>query len=78
MDIMAWDPQLSELVVVEVKTRSSSAFGDPSLAVSRGKIRSMHAVALAYCAEQHIDSDYRFDIIAITPGGIEHYPNVAW
>lgn len=78
IDIIALDTDKQELVFVEVKTRSSAAFGDPSLAVTRKKLISLARVAKAYCRQQHLELDYRFDTIAVLPGKIEHFQNITW
>jgi putative endonuclease len=78
IDIVALDEKHEELVFIEVKTRSNSYYGNPSTAVNRDKIRSMNFVANIYLKRSHLDYDYRFDIVAITPEGIEHYENVTW
>ena len=78
IDIIAWDTVHSELVFVEVKTRSSGDYGDPSAAVGWRKLRSLQKVARIYLKQHRVQSDYRFDIIAITPNGIEHFENVTW
>ncbi len=72
LDIVAVDGDT--LVFVEVKTRSSLAYGDPAEAVSRAKAARLRTLALRYLAE-HDDrywSQVRFDVVAVlrrTPGG---------
>ena len=78
IDIVALDEIHEELAFIEVKTRSTSYYGNPSTAVDRQKLKSMNFVASIYLKRSKLDYDYRFDIIAITPGGIEHYENVTW
>lgn len=75
---MALDEAHEELVFFEVKTRNTDFYGSPADAVSRAKINSMNFVANHYLRKSHFDYDYRFDIIAITPTGIEHYENITW
>ncbi len=75
---MALDAELDEVVFIEVKTRSHPFYGDPSHAVGRDKLRSMQYVAAVFRRERHLDKDYRFDIISILPGQIEHFENVTW
>lgn len=53
------------LVIVEVKTRNSSALGDPSNAVTRNKQRQIIKVANAYIQKNAINKDVRFDVVAI-------------
>jgi putative endonuclease len=79
LDIVALDPQLDEVVFVEVKTRSSGEFGEASIAVGRKKVLSMIKTAEIYMKENDLtDKDYRFDIITIVGTKINHYPNVTW
>ncbi len=78
VDIIAMDVQLNELVFVEVKTRKTDFFGDPSAAVGYKKMRSLEKVAALYRKEKKIWNDFRFDIIAVLPSSIEHYPNISW
>lgn len=67
LDIVARDG--AELVFVEVKTRSSSAFGSPAEAVNRAKIARVRQLALHWL-DEHRDSDrfwasVRFDVISV-------------
>jgi putative endonuclease len=58
------------LVFVEVKTRSSLAFGDPAEAVNAAKANRLRRLAARWLAE-HPDTywpEIRFDIIAIIRG----------
>ncbi len=57
------------LVVVEVKTRSDSRFGNPEDAVDERKIMRTVMAADAYVRLKRIDLDVRFDIVAITEDG---------
>ena len=72
IDIIAADGEV--LVFVEVKTRSSLAYGDPAEAVSAAKAARLRRLAVRYLAE-HDDrfwSQLRFDVISVlrrTPGG---------
>lgn len=78
IDLIALDQETDELVFVEVKTRGSSFFGNPSQAVNKIKLRSMQYVAGAYRRARGFRNDYRFDIISILPGKIEHFKNITW
>jgi putative endonuclease len=66
------------LVIVEVKTRRSLAFGSPVEAVTRRKIRQLRSLALAWLDERSIHAPaLRFDLVAVTipPAGqpvVEH------
>lgn len=64
IDIVALDGDM--LVVVEVKTRSTSRWGDPELAVGPTKRRNLMRAATEL--QQHLpeDRELRFDLISIT------------
>ena len=53
------------LAVVEVKTRSSIAFGDPEEFISRNKIQLLKRAANAYVNMNRLNLDVRFDYIGI-------------
>lgn len=53
------------LVIVEVKTRNSSALGQPYLAVSLAKQRQIIHVANQYVRERQVKEEVRFDIFSI-------------
>jgi len=64
MDIIAQEKDT--LVFVEVKTRTSMAFGPPQLAVTKFKQRQMSKVALCFLKEKKLeDVKARFDVVAI-------------
>jgi len=54
------------LAVIEVKTRSSSYFGNPQDFVNPKKIKLLISAIDNYVTERDLDIDVRFDIIAIT------------
>jgi putative endonuclease len=54
-----------KLVIVEVKTRNSSALGQPYLAVSLAKQRQIIHIANQYIRERNITEEVRFDIFSI-------------
>ena len=56
----------AELVVVEVKTRASDAFGTPFEAVSSKKRRSLLAAAAEYRALSEWRGPIRFAVVGIT------------
>ncbi|HEY6875105.1 MAG TPA: YraN family protein [Candidatus Dormibacteraeota bacterium] len=56
----------SELVIVEVKTRSSDAFGTPAEAVGLGKRRALMAAAAEYRALAGWRGPIRFAIVGLT------------
>jgi putative endonuclease len=65
-----------QLVIVEVKTRSSDYFELPQDAVNRKKQRLIVEAADAYVQKYNLDLDTRFDIISIISHGktfkVEH------
>lgn len=78
IDILAADGPV--LVFVEVKTRTSEAFGPAKAAVTPAKQRKISQVALACMKEPgHAGKKARFDVVAVTLGPgkptIEHIPN---
>ena len=57
------------LVFIEVKTRTSTAFGPPQLAVNASKQKQLSKVALTYLKEKHLEEvKARFDVVAILLG----------
>lgn len=67
MDIIA--SEKDTLAFVEVKTRTSTAFGPPQLAVNSSKQRQMSKVALNFLKEKRLeDVKARFDVVAILLG----------
>ena len=54
-----------EVVVVEVKTRSSARHGDPEDAVGPVKQRKLVRAAEAYLEAFDLDLDLRFDIVSV-------------
>ena len=63
LDIVA---QIGHTVVfVEVKTRSTAYFGDPSEAVSPAKQKRLIQAANDYLVEHGIDLEARFDVMSI-------------
>ena len=63
IDIIVRDEEF--IVFAEVKTRSSSQWGNPEEAVSKGKIKRIVEAADFYLNENDIDCPARFDIIAV-------------
>lgn len=54
------------LVAVEVKTRTSTDYGDPQDFVNSKKIRLLTKAVDEYIQRRELDVEVRFDIIAIT------------
>jgi putative endonuclease len=63
VDIIARDQ--NELVIVEVKLRSTDYFGDPSEAVTLKKQRFLIEAAESYLEKIEEDPEVRFDIVSI-------------
>jgi putative endonuclease len=61
----------STIVFVEVKTRSTAFFGDPSEAVSMSKQKRLIQAANDYLRERELDAEARFDIVSIVSSGNE-------
>ena len=67
VDIIAKEKDV--IVFVEVKTRTSTLFGPPQLAVTRAKQNQLSKVALNFLKEKRIeDAKARFDVVAILLG----------
>jgi putative endonuclease len=69
LDIVARDGDL--LVFVEVKTRSSTAFGDPAEAVGPQKAARIRRLALQWLAETDdaFAPNLRFDVVSVLRRG---------
>jgi len=64
MDIIAQEKDT--LAFIEVKTRTSTAFGPPQLAVNLAKQMQLSKVALNFLKEKRLeDVKARFDVVAI-------------
>lgn len=59
------------IVVCEVKTRSSSAFGHPLEAVTAAKAARIRRLAAQFLAEQGVRGQIRFDVVAILGNELE-------
>ena len=70
IDILARKDDI--LAVVEVKTRSSTAFGDPHEFVKPRQIKNLVKAVNHYIESRDLDVETRFDIIAISKSG-QHY-----
>ncbi|HSC70130.1 MAG TPA: YraN family protein [Candidatus Methylomirabilis sp.] len=67
------------LVFIEVKARTSNAFGPPHLAVHRRKQRQIVRAAQWYLAEQRTpDAPSRFDVLAVTFRKDGGPPRIDW
>lgn len=78
IDIIAQEEE-GVIVVVEVKTRNSSVFGNPQEFVTPGKIKLLVKAANEYIISNGLDVEVRFDIIAVLKNkkqeNIEHFIN---
>lgn len=82
LDIVCIDADMSILLFVEVKTRSTDVWGDPDLAIDLEKKSNIINAAAAYIRVYHLEHlDIQYDTISIvgTPDcehSIEHKENV--
>jgi putative endonuclease len=68
LDLVALSPD-KEIVFVEVKTRSSAAYGDPLESISATKLHRIQRLALAWLAmHQRLGWPYRIDVAGILLG----------
>ncbi|SFE02446.1 YraN family protein [Thermophagus xiamenensis] len=65
IDIIAWDHD--ELVIVEVRTRTSENHEHPRDTISTAKINSIIAATETYILEHELDCQTRFDVICWIP-----------
>lgn len=76
IDIIA-QKEPKTLVVVEVKTRNSSAFGNPQEFVTPKKIKHLVKAANEYVIQNNLDVEVQFDIMAVLKNKkeerIEHF-----
>lgn len=73
IDIIAKEKKT--FVFVEVKTRKNTVYGAPQFAVTGYKQKHLALAALTFIKKKILNSDYRFDIIAICSDKIEHIKN---
>ena len=67
VDIIALHEKV--IVFVEVKARSSRAYGRPEMSVTPRKQRQLAKVALSYLQSKNfLDRDARFDVVAVEVG----------
>ena len=63
IDLVAMDGE--ELVIVEVKTRTTNFFGDPAGFLKQGQQKRIIRTADAYIKEKNLDVETRFDVVGI-------------
>jgi len=70
----------NQLVFVEVKTRSNTAYGYPEEAVTEGKIQHMAASIEWYLDQQNkFNSNWRVDVISVIgKPGSKKSPKIDW
>jgi putative endonuclease len=77
IDIIARDKTF--LVVAEVKTRTSTMFGEPEVFVNRQKQRNLIKAANAYLEKKNLLLECRFDILSVLKNGeryqVKHIQN---
>lgn len=54
-----------ELVIVEVKTRSTDYFGNPEEAINKAKEEHLIYAAEAYLEEHNLNLEVRYDVLAV-------------
>lgn len=70
LDVVARRP--GTLVICEVKTRASDAFGGPAAAVSRAKQMKLRAAALRFLADHGLhERDLRFDVACVVGATVD-------
>ncbi|MBI2118450.1 MAG: YraN family protein [Elusimicrobia bacterium] len=68
--------QENTIIFVEVKYRSSLSHGVPQLTVLPYKQNRLIKSALTFIKKNNLQGhDFRFDVLALFPAGIEHIPN---
>lgn len=80
-DIVALDQKAQQLVIVEVKTRTSEEYTSPLSAITKDKKRRLRNIAKYYLStHKKYNLDVRFDVISIVmapnkPVKLEHIPS---
>ena len=63
IDLVARDG--NEIVIVEVKTRGTDAFGEPEVFVNKTKQKKLIRAANHYLEQNNLSDEVRFDVIGI-------------
>ena len=69
IDLIMKDPISSEIVFVEVRTRTFSEFGTPEESITSRKARSLNRSIAMYMQKLPWKTQYRLDLVAITLTG---------
>jgi putative endonuclease len=73
IDLVAQDGDT--VVFVEVRARSSDAFGSAAETVTRPKRLKLIKTAQAFAQRRNLDAPQRFDVVALSPEGVTHIPD---
>lgn len=67
IDLVAKDGD--QLVIVEVKTRGTNAYGEPEMFVTRAKQKKLIRAANWYMEHKKLTNEVRFDVVGIVKNG---------
>ncbi len=77
IDIIAKDNEY--IVFVEVKYRKNNNYGFPREAVGAAKQKNIITTAMSYIEENNLENvDFRFDVLEVLDGAVEHIKNAFW
>lgn len=81
IDLIAFEQSSSYLVFVEVKSRTTEAFGRPEESINNQKKRRLESIISLYITETGYPGSYRFDVIMVKKNRhqtvINHLKNVS-
>ena len=81
IDLIAFEQLSSCLVFVEVKSRTTEAFGRPEESINNQKKRRLESIISLYITETGYPGSYRFDVIIVKKNRnktvINHLNNVS-
>lgn len=76
VDIIAFDPETKYIVFVEVKYRSTNAFGRPIEAITPDKVRKIQITSQVFLKlKGWLDRNFRYDVIEIVDDQLRHIVN---
>ena len=76
LDIVAFDPETKYIVFVEVKYRTTNAFGRPIEAITPQKVHKIYITSQVYLKlKGWLDKNYRYDVIEIIDDKLRHIIN---